>query len=80
MTNDDISRRTKVFRFWVVAWFAMGLGMSLSISILPLMVAFAIGHFGLYPIVLYYAIKLSNEIWKGNGERENDLKRDNRSL
>ena len=70
MTNDDISRRTKVFRFWTLTWFALGLGMALSISVVPLMVMFAIGHFGLYPIVLYYAIKLSNEIWKGNGEKK----------
>ena len=71
ITNDDISRRAKVFRFWVLAWAGFGLGMALSISVAPLMVAFAIGHFGLYPIVLYYAIKLSNEIWKGNvGEKK----------
>ena len=69
MTNDDISRRTRVFRFWVMAWFVMGLGMAMSISFLPLMVAFAIGHFGLYPIVLYYAIKLSNDIWKKEGPK-----------
>lgn len=69
MTNDDISRRTKVFRFWTLAWFAFGLGMALSISVAPLMMIFAIGHFGLYPIVLYYAIKLSNEIWKGNEKK-----------
>lgn len=66
MINDDISRLIKVFRFWVLAWFALGLGMAIFISIVPLMVMFAIGHFGLYPIVLYYAIKLSNEIWKRN--------------
>ena len=70
MTNDDISRRTKVFRFWALAWFALGLGMALSISVVPLMVTFAIGHFALLPIVLYYAIRLSNEIWKGNGEKK----------
>lgn len=69
MTNDDISRRTKVFRFWVMAWFAMGLGMALSISILPLMVAFAIGHFATLPIMLYYAIRLSNDIWKKEGPK-----------
>jgi hypothetical protein len=74
MTNDDITRRTKVFRFWVMAWFAMGLGMALSISVVPLMVAFAIGHFATFPIMLYYAIKLSNEIWKGNGGEGNDSK------
>lgn len=66
--NDDISRLIKVFRFWVLAWFALGLGMAISMSIVPLMVMFAIGHFGLYPIVLYYAIKLSNEIWKGKSK------------
>ena len=70
MTNDDISRRTKVFRFWVMAWFALGLGMALSISVVPLMVTFAIGHFALLPIVLYYAIRLSNEIWKESGEKK----------
>jgi hypothetical protein len=68
MTNDDIARLTRVFRFWALAWFALGLGMAVSMSIVPLMVMFAIGHFGLYPIVLYYAIKLSNEIWKEHGE------------
>ena len=68
MINDDISRRRKVFRFWALAWFALGLGMAVSMSIVPLMVMFAIGHFGLYPIVLYYAIKLSNEIWKGKSK------------
>lgn len=68
MINDDISRRIKVFRFWVLAWFALGLGMAIFMPIVPLMVMFAIGHFGLYPIVLYYAIKLSNEIWKGKSK------------
>ena len=66
MINDDISRLIKVFKFWVLEWFVLGLGMAISISIVPLMVMFAIGHFGLYPIVLDYAIKLSNEIWKRN--------------
>lgn len=70
MTNDDVSRRTKVFRFWTLAWFALGLGMALSISVVPLMVTFAIGHFALLPIVLYYAIRLSNEIWKESGDKK----------
>ena len=65
MINDDISRRRKVFRFWALAWFALGLGMAVSMSIVPLMVMFAIGHFGLYPIVLYYAIKLSIQLLNG---------------
>ena len=64
MTHDGLSRKCRVFQFWAIAWFALGLGMAVSVSIVPLMVIFAIGHFGLYPIVLYYAIKLSNEIWK----------------
>lgn len=64
MTHDGLSRKCRVFQFWAVAWFALGLGMAVSMSIVPLMVMFAIGHFGLYPVVLYYAIKLSNEIWK----------------
>lgn len=64
MTHDEISRKFRVFQFWALAWFALGIGMAVSMSIVPLMVMFAIGHFGLYPIVLYYAIKLSNEIWK----------------
>lgn len=64
MTHDDISRKCRVFQFWALTWFALGIGMALSMSIVPLMVMLAIGHFGLYPIVLYYAIKLSNEIWK----------------
>ena len=69
MTHDEISRKFRVFQFWALAWFALGIGMALSMSIVPLMVMFAIGHFGLYPVVLYYAIKLSNEIWKEhNGE------------
>lgn len=70
MTNNDISRRTKVFRFWALSWFALGLGMALSISVVPLMVTFAIGHFALLPIVLYYAIRLSNEIWKESGDKK----------
>lgn len=69
MTHDGLSRKCRVFQFWALAWFALGIGMAVSTSIsLPLMVMFAIGHFGLYPIVLYYAIKLSNEIWKEEGE------------
>ena len=64
MTHDGLSRKCRVFQFWALAWFALGIGMAVSMSIVPLMVMFAIGHFGLYPIVLYYAIKLSNEIWR----------------
>ena len=74
MTHDEISRKFRVFQFWALAWFALGIGMALSMSIVPLMVMFAIGHFGLYPVVLYYAIKLSNEIWKEhNGKGEENV-------
>lgn len=64
MTHDGLSRKCRIFLIWAMAWFALGMGMAASMSIFPLLVMFAIGHFGLYPIVLYYAIKLSNEIWK----------------
>jgi len=70
MTHDGLSRKCRVFRFWALAWFALGIGMAVSTSIVPLMVMFAIGHFGLYPIVLCYAIRLSNEIWKEDGEEQ----------
>ena len=64
MTHDGLSRKCRIFLLWTLAWFALGIAMAASMSIVPLLVMFAIGHFGLYPIVLYYAIKLSNEIWK----------------
>jgi hypothetical protein len=70
LSNNDISRRIKVFRFWALAWATLGLGMALSISVVPLMVTFAVGHFTLLSIVLYYAIRLSNEIWKESGEKK----------
>lgn len=62
------------FRVCVCAWFSLGLGMSLSISVPILTVMFAVGHFCLFPIVLFYAIKLSNEIWKDKNmeKTEND--------
>ena len=65
--SSDLSRKYRVFLLWALAWFALGVGMVASVSIVPIMVMFAIGHFGLYPIVLYYAIRLSNEIWKDRG-------------
>ena len=67
MTHDGLSGKCRVFQFWALAWFALGIGMALSRSIVPLLVMFAIGHFGLYPVVLYYAVKLSNEIRKDRG-------------
>lgn len=68
MTHDGLSRKCRVFQFWAIAWFALGIGMAVSTSVFPLLVMFAIGHFGLYPIVLYYAIKMSNEIWREHNE------------
>lgn len=73
MTHDGLSRKCRVFQFWALAWFALGIGMAVSMHMVPLMVMFAIGHFGLYPVVLYYAIKLSNEIWKEEEEGQHKV-------
>ena len=74
MTHDGLSRKCRAFQFWALAWFALGIGMAVSMSMVPLMVMFAIGHFGLYPVVLYYAIRLSNEIWKEEEKEEGQHK------
>lgn len=52
----------KKFKAFTLAWFASGLAMACSAACVPLCIAFAVVHFALFPIVLFYAIKLSSDI------------------